>query len=372
MKASKTLVFIIATTISTLVFAADCTDVIALSKIKSEVVQGSSSLETAARNFCSEYSSAKTSGKTMKMGGMYDGLGASFGSGSVSADQVASKYCDASDQSKARSDAYRQYVESIAPGAFSAYERCVDLSTNGINISVDLNAILAKTFNANVSFRSVDSNATQEIGYTASTGVSCSWAAAGKSKMKLTLTPNTADVLECKRAIDTEQSLVTIFATSRASSQLSFKWDAYQNSLPVNLQKDLIKRVDQSVGALTDAANALKGSVVAFSLASCPAGWDEYTLAYGQFIRGIDRSGSGIDPEVNRLPGTLQLDDFKSHAHSRPDDVYDAGVITKGSVNGGNAYAYTYAAANGTPNTGPTGGSETRPKNVALLYCIRK
>ncbi len=351
--------------------ASECTAVIALSKIRTDVVQDSSSLETAARNFCKEYASAKNSGKTMNVGVSYSGLGASFGSGSVSAEQIASKYCDASDESKARSDAYRQYVETIAPGAFAAYERCEELSKSGVKISVEPASILPKNFKAFVSFSSDSSTAQQEIAYSASPGVSCTWD--GTKKNKVVLTPNTSSSLSCERSNDSEKSAVLIFATSKANSQLAFQWDAYKNGAPVDWMKQLLSRVDQSVNAMTEATNSIKAGVVAFALNSCPTGWEEYSPLYGRFIRGMDRS-TGTDPDGNRAIGSLQGDEHKTHTHTRPRDVYDAGRVGTGSVAGGTTYGYGFTGSgNGTaPDTGATGGPETRPKNVTLLYCLKK
>ena len=58
------------------------------------------------------------------------------------------------------------------------------------------------------------------------------------------------------------------------------------------------------------------GAVMAFDLASCPSGWSEYAPAYGRVVRGIDKSGSSIDPDGERLPGDVQDDELKSHLHS--------------------------------------------------------
>lgn len=57
------------------------------------------------------------------------------------------------------------------------------------------------------------------------------------------------------------------------------------------------------------------GAVMAFSLTSCPANWSEYTPAYGRFIRGIDKSGTAIDPDGQRAPGAIQNDSLQNHTH---------------------------------------------------------
>ena len=54
------------------------------------------------------------------------------------------------------------------------------------------------------------------------------------------------------------------------------------------------------------------GAVIAFNLPACPAGWSEYTPAYGRFIRGIDKSGSKIDPDGQRKPESYQEDAIRN------------------------------------------------------------
>lgn len=77
-----------------------------------------------------------------------------------------------------------------------------------------------------------------------------------------------------------------------------------------------------------------------------------------EFIRGLD-DGRGID--TGRTEGTLQLDDFKSHTHG----------ISSGAVTASAGANYPIpGAASGILSTA-TGGTETRPRNVALLACIK-
>lgn len=72
-----------------------------------------------------------------------------------------------------------------------------------------------------------------------------------------------------------------------------------------------------------------------------------------EFIRG-----AGAIANV----GAWQVDTFKSHAHSQ--------TAIAGS-NQGTLINSNGAKENGTELTGYTGGSETRPRNVALNYCIK-
>lgn len=79
----------------------------------------------------------------------------------------------------------------------------------------------------------------------------------------------------------------------------------------------------------------------------------------GEFVRGWD-DGRGVD--TGRAIGTAQADELKSHAHKYG--------FSPANYAGGSYPAVSPAAQNGY-DTAATGGTETRPRNVALLYCIK-
>jgi len=92
----------------------------------------------------------------------------------------------------------------------------------------------------------------------------------------------------------------------------------------------------------------------------------------GEFIRGWD-NGRGIDS--GRSLGSSQLDQFQGHYHAKSTAGLQGGTAVLGANSGGNIYAGSNAevrqpttdGTNGAPRT----GSETRPRNIALMYCIK-
>tara|TARA_R110002012_G_scaffold70539_1_gene181572 strand:+ start:366 stop:3347 length:2982 start_codon:yes stop_codon:yes gene_type:complete len=84
----------------------------------------------------------------------------------------------------------------------------------------------------------------------------------------------------------------------------------------------------------------------------------------GEFLRGFD-NGRGVD--TGRALGSSQADEFKSHNHT----VQNYGILNV-NPSGGSVAASQYRSG-GTDSTaiGDTGGTETRPRNVALMYIIR-
>jgi microcystin-dependent protein len=135
------------------------------------------------------------------------------------------------------------------------------------------------------------------------------------------------------------------------------------------------------------------GAVMAFAMNSAPSGWlaangsavsrTTYAALFaaigttygtgdgsttfslpdlrGYFVRGAGTNGDGVAAGTF---GAKQTDDFKSHTHED-----NGGYIA-------NEYDYSPGEWPGLRRslnivTGATGGTETRPRNIAMLYCIK-
>lgn len=139
-------------------------------------------------------------------------------------------------------------------------------------------------------------------------------------------------------------------------------------------------------------ADAIVGQVVAFAIGAAPPGWlvcdgsavSRTTYAdlfaaistnfgtgngtttfnlpdlRGEFIRGFD-SGRGVD--AGRGFGTFQSDQLGTHNHGIKGQQVERGTGTLVTVLDSSQPVITY--------TDNAGGNETRPRNVALLYCIK-
>lgn len=120
---------------------------------------------------------------------------------------------------------------------------------------------------------------------------------------------------------------------------------------------------------VTAGGGAEPGTYAYFNMASCPSGWVAANGANGTvdlrgtFIRSLD-SGRGLDPSRSR--GSYQADDLKSHTHN-----ISTGM---GSSDGSAPYPKDSSgwARTWTVTSTATGGAETRPKNVALLACMKQ
>ncbi|MDO9402901.1 MAG: phage tail protein [Polaromonas sp.] len=114
----------------------------------------------------------------------------------------------------------------------------------------------------------------------------------------------------------------------------------------------------KSAAAYPDLATFLGG---AFNKGDEGAGNFRLPESRGEFLRGWDH-GRGVNP--GRGIGTLELDMFKSHTHGAK--------INQGAAGSG----FTTIYSTGTQNNSETyiqaeGGTETRPRNLAVMWCIK-
>jgi microcystin-dependent protein len=89
----------------------------------------------------------------------------------------------------------------------------------------------------------------------------------------------------------------------------------------------------------------------------------------GEFIRGWDH-GRGVDS--NRNLGSLQADQFGAHTHQYNDTYYSEHWGSgEGPQVGSGRTDYDNYDYNKTRTTASSGGTETRPRNIALMPIIK-
>lgn len=123
------------------------------------------------------------------------------------------------------------------------------------------------------------------------------------------------------------------------------------------------------------------GAIMAFYLSSCPSGWIVANGASstpdlrGTFIRGD--LGEQNSRDSTRSLGNYQTDMFQGHRHylqiTLGDNIHGSGNYVSGGnfLTGGDADPVTNPTSDGI-NGATRYGPETRPKNVALLYCMKQ
>ncbi|MCA5937957.1 phage tail protein, partial [Pectobacterium brasiliense] len=86
----------------------------------------------------------------------------------------------------------------------------------------------------------------------------------------------------------------------------------------------------------------------------------------GYFPRGWD-NGANIDPDSSRTINSYQMDELKSHHHQ----LNTMGMGGSGTWQGVNEGALHSGSGKISSGTTETGGAETRPKNVAVMFVIK-
>ncbi|BBP75249.1 tail fiber protein [Pseudomonas gingeri] len=89
------------------------------------------------------------------------------------------------------------------------------------------------------------------------------------------------------------------------------------------------------------------------------AGFFRLPESRGEFLRGWDH-GRGAD--VGRTVGSYQADELKSHTHT----IKTKAQLMPQSGSANNCWTYEVDGL-----TGATGGNETRPRNLAVMWCIK-
>ena len=123
-------------------------------------------------------------------------------------------------------------------------------------------------------------------------------------------------------------------------------------------------KADGSAVSRTDYADLFTAIGTAFGEGDGTTTFDLPDLR-GEFIRGYD-DGRGVDS--GREFGSLQGDAFKAHTHTY---IYQTPEVPSDGL------YYIPATSSGThkennnATTNSTGGTETRPRNAALLACIK-
>jgi microcystin-dependent protein len=130
----------------------------------------------------------------------------------------------------------------------------------------------------------------------------------------------------------------------------------------------------------TAAAATLSGAIVMWGGSSAPTGWLECngqaappslqsiygaTLPdlRGEFVRGWS-NGRDVDP--GRVLGSSQGQDIQPHTHLSN----SVGLVGTKTINWIGTLPSAYSNSNVT-QTGSAGGTETRPRNVALMFIVK-
>lgn len=133
---------------------------------------------------------------------------------------------------------------------------------------------------------------------------------------------------------------------------------------PVNKVPPGFLEIDGSVQSIATYPDLAAFLGTAFNQGNEGAGNFRLPESRGEFLRGWDH-GRGVD--AGRVIGSYQLDQFKSHTHDY-DNMQGGGAPN--SVSDMVAAMGDSSAQTGHV-TGASGGVETRPRNLAVMWCLK-
>ncbi|RYG99759.1 MAG: hypothetical protein EON58_02775 [Alphaproteobacteria bacterium] len=259
----------LATTVSCAAFlvagianAADCEKLISFSKLTNDSVYSANAFDNAASNYCRDYSTSRASSSTSSANVGYGPFTFGGSTGGVRNKMEAEKVCKASDTTRVRDDAYRNYAETIAPGAYDAYSKCLTANTGvGFGEAVTLSREASITVNFTPRFSGQKSRLTASgMG-----GASCTWYEAADRRLLGEIveldSPRTVQ-LQCNRPEEATTSFVRIYDTlSGGGLELVLPWNAFKDGHPHSTFDDL----QAQLAALSTANNELRSQLSALA-----------------------------------------------------------------------------------------------------------
>lgn len=244
---------------STQALADDCSNLIALSRSTATYISDQGAVQSNAANFCNAYRESHGRSSSMNAGASYGGIGASFGNSNASTDEVASNYCDASNNYAAKSDAYKIYLDGIAPGAYAAYQAC--LINSNAHIKFRLNAIVEKHLHVTVSTDYIPGAKPAEVEYQGPSGVQCHWD--NSSRSTTDIETGRSSTLFCDRSDSSQDTFVVVQSlTAPPVPALSLMWGPYKDGVKVSALADMqakLRDSDRRLALLTEATRISRG-----------------------------------------------------------------------------------------------------------------
>ena len=177
--------------------SSDCTDVIRLSAISSSTIQDENSFIKDASNFCKTYSKNKGGANAQSVNVGYGGF--SFGGATArsSSSSLAEKLCKSSNLSELRDNAYKTYIRTIAPQAYSSYNQCIKA---GNALKVSLLGGTENTASIRVAYNAQNKGLKGGITVDTDDSIKCSWKNSSTQTSEILLISNgQSKILKCKR-----------------------------------------------------------------------------------------------------------------------------------------------------------------------------
>lgn len=366
------------------VIAADvgtgCESVLVHGKNTSSVEMSRSTFDKAIESYCNEATSSKGSASSLGASASYKLISAAYSKSKLSTEETYQSYCASKDQEAHRNEAYKSYGLSIDPKAFASYNACLAMQNAGASVTILSNT--EDTFSLQVTH--LAGKGTKPVRFQIPSQLlkepaNCAWEPTGDeanpaAKPQIELNVNYSRVLSCNRTTGKKPIAIALTSIDYVSTPFTFLWEGSEED-----QSSKISELHKRIKRLEENELPQNAILAVSSNEKCPERWKPYDKAYGRFLRGIDLSGSKVDADGKREAGTLQGDAFQGHKHRSDgnwfmtdDNAPPNGRVTPGGAVGSRHFGYVGLIASDPAFGEARVASETRPKNVAVLYCARE
>ena len=327
MKTTLTTLAAIAMIWTTTAYAQEhCVDLLRLSRTSSRTVTSERRFQDAKLHFCDEYSRSRQEGRSANYGGSYEALSFSMGTSSTTEDNVASKYCRFEGDTRELEGSFEEYIEGIDPGAYRAYQTCVEASQEGVGI--ELMHVDSDRLDLLVSYVTSEGNAPAELTWRSSAPVTCLVDREGDDDSRqFTLELNERVTLGCSRENPRMEPVLqpdyVSVVRNNGNAAVNVSWPKYnEQGVRYETVDELQQRLDANVAALRAELQSIDSSLEAFRTLerlplrqrvdghpgfwgswrqefSCPA--RHYVCGLQQRIEGQQGGGGPDDTAMNGL-----------------------------------------------------------------------
>jgi hypothetical protein len=333
--------------------------------------------DTIYSNYCRDKQFTRNSNSGQKAEVLYEAFYGKWDASKGDAQTEMDKFCQTYDSASSTRMSSTAEQRQVSERAVAGFETCIKAASQGISIKP-----VVTPRNISIAFGS-GSNALKLIGLAASKNLKCTGTDVRGpipnvgTSMVVNLAAGETAKFDCERAPTANGAF---YLPSDFSIAVGIGGTA--DIVPITLPGDRLvtpasaNDLEAKIERLTTRTDK-RGIVAAFVAKECPTPWKLYPEAMGRFIRGIDPNGV-VDPDGVRQPGSVQVDGLADHVHTMGTNSTDTFQMAGGGANqrlshwppaGENAAQYGGGAAKST--NGAVGGiKETRPRNVALLFCV--
>lgn len=226
---------------SSLTAAADnCAEVLQAARLSQSLLDDETNVRVHAENFCRAFSQGNVDRRNSKFDASYKAISAAFRGSRLSVEETASRFCKASFDGEVKDRYYAEYTETIAPGAFSAYNACKQFSGSDIQFAVDKSMITPTDLTVVVKFNPSVAGASAEIEATTTTGINCSWN--GVNSARITISDDGSATLRCTRSNNARGNITLV--RNNGLDHMALPWAEYtEDGEPVDVMRNLTAQV---------------------------------------------------------------------------------------------------------------------------------